>query len=62
MTATVERVYGLFDYRFMCPIDKRWAYFSEGDAIWFGVCKKFMGEIPDVFPATFNKQTMKVSS
>ena len=63
MTATVQRVNGIFDYRFMCPIDKKWAYFSDNDStIYFGACKKFMGGISEVVPATFNKQTMKVSS
>lgn len=63
MKANVLRVKNniLFEYRFFCPIDKRWSYFNENDKICFGACRKFMGEITSVIPVSFNKTSMTVA-
>ena len=51
----------LFDYKFFDPIDKKWAYFNKGESVFFGVCKKWAGEIANTFPATVDFNTMTVS-
>jgi hypothetical protein len=52
----------LFDYKFFDPIDKKWAYFNKGEEVFFGVCKKWAGEIANTFPTKVDFDTMTVSA
>ena len=63
MTTKIYRVSNnfLFQYRYKCPVDKRWTYFNKNDSLCFGACARFMGIIDAVIPARANFNTMTIT-
>jgi len=63
MKATIQKTNNkIFNYKFKCPIDKRWTYFNLNDKVCFGACERFMGTIENVVPAKIDIDKMVVVS